>query len=176
MRPIFQGEGLKFLKGLTSRSFSQTKIAHTKVQKPVRVKACLYTSETLVTAPGCVQHVTRWKNQLSSQTSSSSRPINTTTVAPCSFLHPRSLLHFPKGSFSRLPHAGRFCIPDSQVFCSSCANILCTVFFGCASLALLFGCLLFVACMFLLKMQHQLLHACELVICLYSDLVVIHRQ
>jgi hypothetical protein len=25
---------------------------------------------------------------------------------------------------------------------------------------------LFVACMFLLKMQHQLLHACELVICL----------
>jgi hypothetical protein len=41
MRPIFQVEGPKFLKGPKSRSFSYTTIAHTKVQKPITVKACL---------------------------------------------------------------------------------------------------------------------------------------
>jgi len=143
LRPIFQVEGPKFLKGPKSGSFSYTKRPHTKVQKTCKSQSTSCQSETLVTTPGWVCHKLENPVEFPDQFQfspyqhrlRSSLQLPTSTIA----------FALPKGSFSRLPHASRFCIPgscfcipDSQVFCSSCGNILCTVFFG---VLLWLGCL-----------------------------------
>jgi hypothetical protein len=79
-------------------------------------------------------------------------------------------LHSPKEVFLAFRTLADFAFPEA-VFAfrirrsfAVAVGIFCAQFF----LVCFFGLVvwLFVSCMFLLKMQHQLLHACELVICL----------
>ncbi len=165
MRPIFKVEGPKFLKGPQSRSFSYTKIAHTKVQKPVTVKACLVSPRLWWLLQACdklekpVQFPDQFQFSPYQQHHRSSLQLPTSTIA----------FALPKGSFSRLPHASRF-LRSRKLFLHSgfadfavAVGIFCAQFFWVCFFGLVVC--LFVSCTFLFKMQHQLLHACELVIC-----------